>query len=100
MNLQVNVLQAVDIARQSTAMQDVGAHQKMAQEASLAKESQTAPKQVQNPNDAQKPQLSKDGSGHGRAFLRHPRTGGKPEEPEEPEQTCDPGKGDHVDFTR
>ncbi len=101
-NLQVNILQTPEVARQTSALQQVGAHQKMAQEAHRAKESEKAPETVPIPSEAEEVKLSKDGSGHGHAFLKQPRreVEEQPDEAPEEKHQDDPGKGARIDFTR
>lgn len=101
-NLQVNILQAPEVARQSSTLQQVASHQQMAQEAQRAKESQEAPETVQTTPEAEQSKLSKDGSGRGRAFLRQEgrRAGQEEADDPEPKEPADPGIGAKVDFTR
>lgn len=101
-NLQVNILQAPEVARQTSTLQQVASHQQMAQEAQRAKDSQEAPETVQTTPDAEQAKLSKDGSGRGRAFLRQEGKREGEEEPvdAEPSEPADPGIGARVDFTR
>lgn len=101
-NLQVNILQVPEVARQTATVQQVAAHQKMAQEIQRAKDSQEEPETVQTTPEAEGAKLSKDGSGRGRAFLK---PGGERKEAEEEAEgeepkPADPGKGSRVDFTR
>lgn len=97
-NLQVNILQGQDVARQSQVKQDVASHQQIGQEMNRAKD-QAESETVQTSPDAQQAMLSKDGSGRGRAFQRGK---GKPhaESAPEIERTNEPEKGRRVDFTR